>query len=192
MSSPFLGETWLTSWPPLRAVRGTTSADSVGLDRGSTRKKKNPPWALLGRGAVQPLVLKLEGQIRRGGVLGIFGSQFWLPRYGPLGQTICLPGGKGTTRACLQQMRLFVYSRLGSLARNPPRFSFPLPGLVEFAAIAEGRKSRRHWDDYPVASGAFHASPSALGSPGVSMRSPGLLALRSWGGSWPARQGGEG
>ena len=73
MRSPFLGEICLTSsaWgvrDHKREQRGVKTADR--------RAKKNPPWALSGGGAVQPLVLKLEAQIRRGGVLGIFGSQF--------------------------------------------------------------------------------------------------------------------
>lgn len=76
---------------------------------------------------------------------------------------------------------LFVYSSLGALGHNPPRFSSPLAGLVElFAAVAEGRKSLLHRDDYPVASRripSFSFCPGLSGHQHAESRTPGAQIL---------------
>lgn len=62
-----------------------------------------------------------------------------------------------------------------------PRLPLPLPALVELlAAIAEGRKSPLHWDDYPVASRHFprFSCPGRSGRQQAQSGTPGAPVLR--------------
>lgn len=75
----------LTSWPPPRGVRSATSLGSP-----------NPPRALAGWGAVQPLVLKPAARLLRRGDLQ---QPLLSPERGPEGHALCFPGATRTLSA---------------------------------------------------------------------------------------------
>lgn len=145
----------------------------------------SPSQALAGRGAVQPLVLKLEARLPRGD----FQQPILTPEVGT-GRARALSPSPGTRRdedVSAPEELFSPPSRLGSLRGAIPHLS-PVPAPGQWQRVGRALCIGMIRQLLP---GTSPVVPFGTGHHGRPQAKLGLQALGSCGGSWLARQGGE-